>query len=67
MDRLSKIMEVQQVERQFNERGFPVYCARRILPARIVLSVRYQIMVGIAKIRKSKGGKKAKAESGIPV
>jgi hypothetical protein len=39
----------------------------RILPARIVLSVRYQIMVGIAKIRKSKGGKKAKAESGIPV
>jgi len=28
MDRLSKIMEVQQVERQFNERGFPVYCAR---------------------------------------
>ena len=24
----SEIMEVQQVERQFNERGFPVYCAR---------------------------------------
>jgi len=60
MDRLSKIMEVQQVERQFNERGFPVYCARPNFTGKDCLSVRYQIMVGIAKIRKSKGGKKAK-------